>query len=225
MITDMTMKLLESKSPRRACASVLLLGALACGGSQQSGEPAASPEAPAPEASAAEASSEPPAPDAPSAGAELASSEGARTLEVPLQAKSGSQLSGNAKLTETPEGVKVELAVENIAPGDHGAHVHEKGDCSAPDGSSAGSHFNPTASPHALPDGSPRHLGDLGNISVGSDGSGKIEVVAPGANLRDGDPHSFVGKAIIVHEKKDDGGQPVGNAGGRIGCGEIKASS
>jgi Cu-Zn family superoxide dismutase len=57
---------------------------------------------------------------------------------------------------------------------------------------------------------------------VDQDGTGKLELIALGANLRDSDPNSFVGRSIIVHDKKDDGGQPTGNAGGRIGCGEIK---
>jgi Cu-Zn family superoxide dismutase len=112
--------------------------------------------------------------------------------------------------------------VEGISPGEHGAHVHEKGDCSAPDGASAGGHFNPAANPHALPSTVPRHLGDLGNITVGADGKGTLEIVAGGANLKAGDPNSFAGRAIIIHEKQDDGGQPTGNAGGRIGCAEIK---
>jgi Cu-Zn family superoxide dismutase len=212
------MNTLRSNTPWLCLPSLLsvssLLWALACGSSQQSGEPAASPEA-APEAPASEAS-----------GAEAAptGSTEARQIEIALQAKSGSSLAGRATLSETAEGVKVELTIENAPPGEHGAHVHETGDCSAPDGSSAGGHFNPSSHPHALPTNDPRHLGDLGNIAVGADGTGKIEIVAPGANLKDGDPHSFVGKAIIVHEKKDDGGQPTGNAGGRIGCGEIKSS-
>jgi Cu-Zn family superoxide dismutase len=101
--------------------------------------------------------------------------------------------------------------------------VHEKGDCSAPDGASAGGHFNPAGHQHALPASNPpRHLGDLGNITIGKDGKGTLEIVAPGANLKDSDPNSFFGKAVIIHEKKDDGGQPTGNAGGRIGCAEIK---
>jgi Cu-Zn family superoxide dismutase len=211
------MNALRSNTPWLCLPSLLV--ALACGSSQQSGEPAASPEAPAPEATA-----EAPAGDAPSAEAAPTGSGTARQINVALQAKSGSSLSGNATLTETAEGVKVELTIEHAPPGEHGAHVHEKGDCSAPDGSSAGGHFNPSAHPHALPTSDPRHLGDLGNIEVGADGAGTIEIVAPGANLKDGDPNSFVGKAIIVHEKKDDGGQPTGNAGGRIGCGEVKSS-
>jgi len=75
---------------------------------------------------------------------------------------------------------------------------------------------------HALPTGTPRHLGDLGNITISPDGKGTLDIVAPGANLKEGDPNSFLGRAIIVHEKQDDGAQPTGNAGGRIGCAEIK---
>jgi superoxide dismutase, Cu-Zn family len=185
----------------RVAACVSALAWLGCASSSQSTEPATA----ASESSAEEKS----------AGSE-------KTLEVALQPKSDSQLSGAATLSETAEGVKVVLTVENVAPGEHGAHVHENGDCSAPDAASAGSHYNPSSHPHALPASEPRHLGDLGNITVGADGKGTIEVVAVGANLKEGDPSSFLGRAIIVHEKQDDGGQPVGNAGGRIGCGVIQ---
>jgi Cu-Zn family superoxide dismutase len=180
-----------------------------CGGSKNDAEapPSASYEAP-------------PAESAPVSSDSTADS--AKSIDVPLKAKSGSTLSGKVVLTEAPDGVMVVMSVENVAPGEHGAHVHEKGDCSAEDGSSAGGHFNPGGHPHALPAGTPRHLGDLGNITVGQDGKGTLELLAAGANLKDGDPSSFLGRAIIVHEKKDDGGQPTGNAGGRIGCGEIK---
>jgi superoxide dismutase, Cu-Zn family len=202
------MKIIHQNTVRRstmvACVSALTW--LGCASSSQSTEPATA-------ASESTSESDP-------ATEESAASE--KTLEVALQAKSNSQLSGAATLSETAEGVKIVLSVENVAPGEHGAHVHENGDCSAPDAASAGSHYNPSSHPHALPTSDPRHLGDLGNITVGADGKGTIEVVAPGANLKEGDPSSFLGRAIIVHEKQDDGGQPVGNAGGRIGCGVIK---
>jgi Cu-Zn family superoxide dismutase len=143
-------------------------------------------------------------------------------LQVKLEPKSGSKLSGSAMLMEVEGGVKVTLSVEGVAPGgDHGAHVHEKGDCSSPDGKSAGGHFNPGGHDHALPATAKRHLGDLGNLTIGKDGKGSLEITIPGANLKAGDPSSFAGKAIIVHAKKDDGGQPTGNAGDRIGCGVI----
>jgi Cu-Zn family superoxide dismutase len=182
-------------------ASSLLF--VACGGGQKSAEPPA-----APTAAAAPADSSAAAPSG-------------KTVEVAIQPKSGSQISGKATLTETSDGVKVVLALEHMPSGEHGAHVHEKGDCSAPDGSSAGGHFNPAGNPHALPANNPHHLGDLGNITIDANGNGHLEIVAVGANLKDGDPNSFLGRSIIIHEKKDDGGQPTGNAGGRIGCGEI----
>ena len=144
-----------------------------------------------------------------------------RSIEVPLAAKSDSKLSGKATFTEVDGGVQVKVQVAGAPTGKIATHVHEKGDCSAPDGSSAGGPFNPASHPHALPPSAERHLGDLGNIDVGADGSGTTEITIKGASLKEGDPNSFLGKAIIVHAKQDDGGQPVGNAGGRIGCGVI----
>ena len=202
-------------------AVILAFGTLvlvACGGSS---EPAAAPPPPPP------AAPPPPPPAAPEASAAAAPAPEPpkaepRTLDVTIEAKSGSKLSGKATLTEVDGGVKVALSVEGVSPGgDHGAHVHEKGDCSAADGASAGGHFNPQGNEHALPTTAKRHLGDLGNLVIAKDGKGSLEITIPGANLKAGDPNSFAGKAIIVHAKKDDGGQPTGNAGGRIGCGVI----
>jgi superoxide dismutase, Cu-Zn family len=144
---------------------------------------------------------------------------------VDITPKSGSKLAGKITLTESGTGVKIVLEIEGVTPGDHGAHVHETPDCSAPDAKTAGSHYNPDKHDHGLPDAKQRHLGDLGNIVAGKDGKGKLEIVIPDANLKPNDPHSFLGRAIIVHEKKDDGGQPVGNAGGRIGCAAIVEKS
>jgi Cu-Zn family superoxide dismutase len=205
-----------------------LLWLSACGGSPA--EPAASaddamippaepppPETP-PDASAAQAADKVAAPDSAS---NKDAPKAAKTVEVALQAKSGSKLTGKATFTETDGGVRVVIAVENVSPGEHGTHVHEKGDCSAPDAASAGGHFNPQKHDHGMPTSEKRHLGDFGNINVGKDGKGTLEVLAAGANLKPDDPNSFLNKAIIIHEKKDDGSQPTGNAGGRIGCGVI----
>ena len=192
-----------------------------CG--NKASEPPAAPEVPP--APAAEPAPPAPAAEAPAAETAAPAAEAApaapRTIEVKLEPKSNSKLVGSATLTETEGGVRVVLKVEGISPGDHGAHVHEKGDCSAPDGASAGGHFNPSGHQHGLPAVEQRHLGDLGNVTIGKDGKGTQDITVPGANLKPNDPNSYVGKAIIVHEKKDDGGQPTGNAGGRIGCGVI----
>lgn len=184
----------------------------ACGGS-------APPPPESPEPAAKEPAAQEPEPEAePEATKEPAPAP----IEVTMEAKSGSKLAGKATLEETADGVKVTLSVSGISPGLHGAHVHEKGDCSSADGKSAGDHFNPGGHKHGMPHGSERHLGDLGNIEIAANGEGKLEITVAGANLKPGDASSFLDRAIIVHEKKDDGGQPVGNAGGRIGCGVIK---
>ena len=144
-------------------------------------------------------------------------------IEVPLAARSGSKLSGTATFTAVKGGVDVKIQVAGAPPGLIATHVHETGDCSAPDATSAGGHFNPGGHPHGLPPSQQRHLGDLGNITIGPDGTGSLEIVVMGANLDEGDPDSFLNRAIIVHEKRDEGAQPSGNAGGRIGCGVITA--
>ena len=187
---------------------------LACGGPA----PAQAPTPPEPTAA------EPAAAEPTAAEPSEAPPAEAKSVDVVMEAKSGSTLKGSATLTEVDGGVKVVLSVQGVSPGKHGAHVHETGDCSSPDGKSAGGHFNPASHDHALPPTAVRHLGDLGNIEVGEDGSGKTEIVIPGANLKPGEDSSFLGRSIIVHEKVDDGGQPVGNAGGRIGCGVIPST-
>ena len=150
-----------------------------------------------------------------------AAEDGMARVTADIVGKSGSDLSGTAVLTEVDEGVQVRVEVSNAEPGLHGLHIHQKADCSAPDATSAGGHFAPRDHDHGLPNEDTKHLGDLGNLEVGEDGSGQKTIVAKNANLDEGDDRSFLGRAIMIHAQKDDGGQPTGNAGARIGCGEI----
>ena len=140
--------------------------------------------------------------------------------------KPDSKISGTATLTPTPDGLKVSIRVANVPPGLHGLHFHEHGSCDD-GGNAAGGHYNPDKVKHGfLPkDGfTGAHAGDLGNIEVGLDGTGMLELTLPGLALTKG-PHSVDGHAIILHEKPDDFGQPTGNAGARIGCGVISLGS
>ena len=217
--------------PRSFALCSTLALAVACGGNQPEAEtpaPASAPAAPA-AATGDAGAAQPGAATAPPAATTGAPAPPPptepKTLAVDFLAKSGSKLVGKATLTESGTGVKLVLEIEGISPGDHGAHVHETPDCSAPDAKSAGSHYNPDKHDHGLPDAKVRHLGDLGNLVADKSGKAKLEIVIPDANLRPNDPHSFLGRSIIVHEKKDDGGQPVGNAGGRIGCAAIVEKS
>jgi Cu-Zn family superoxide dismutase len=139
-----------------------------------------------------------------------------------IEAKSGSTVTGTATFTELANGVKVGVDIEQAPPGTHGLHIHEKGDCSAPDAMSAGAHFNPAGNPHAGPLDKARHNGDFGNIEVGQDGKGHLELVDDLVTVKPG-PTSVVGKSIIVHEQTDDlKSQPTGNSGARLGCGVIQ---
>ena len=138
--------------------------------------------------------------------------------------KSGNAtLTGTLVFTKSAEGAKATLEVKGATPGPHGAHLHAKGDCSAPDASSAGDHWNPTGGTHAAPSAT-SHLGDLGNVTVGADGTGKLELENIVWALGDGSPNDVLGKAIVIHGGVDDlTTQPSGNSGPRIGCGVVIA--
>jgi len=140
---------------------------------------------------------------------------------VPIEARSESKLSGTARFEPTDDGLRVVVTLVDAPPGEHGVHIHEVGDCSAADASSAGDHYNPEGHAHGRPPDQ-RHIGDFGNMIVTEDGNGSLEIVVPGASLEPEAPMSFLGRSIVVHAKADDGSQPSGNSGARIGCGVIE---
>jgi superoxide dismutase, Cu-Zn family len=140
-----------------------------------------------------------------------------------LHPTEGSRVTGMVVFTQVGNKVRVEGMVEGLTPGKHGFHIHEWGDCSAPDGSFAGGHYNPDNNPHAGPDQMKRHMGDLGNLDANSTGEADYERVDGYVTLNG--PHSVIGRAIIVHAGQDDlTSQPTGNAGGRVACGVIGIS-
>lgn len=154
-------------------------------------------------------------------GKKASARTGARASAV-IESRSGSTVAGKATFTEVEGGVLVEIEVNHTPPGWHAVHVHEKGDCSAADGSSAGGHFNPETKSHGSPHAPDHHAGDLGNLWVAENGTGHHALLMPDLTVADG-PSSVRGRSIIVHEKVDDlVTQPTGNAGGRIGCGVIQ---
>lgn len=138
-----------------------------------------------------------------------------------LQPAADSKVTGVVHFIPAEKGLRVVAHVVNLTPGDHGFHVHEKGDLSAPDLTSAGGHFNPTGQPHGAPDSDRRHVGDLGNLKANERGVATLDFVDRHLTL-DG-KNSIVGKAVIVHEKADDlKSQPTGDAGGRVAGGVIE---
>jgi Cu-Zn family superoxide dismutase len=142
-----------------------------------------------------------------------------------IEGRSGSSLSGTAEFMMHGGMVMITVSLKGAPPGPHAVHIHEKGDCSAPDASSAGGHFNPGGHQHGAPESPEHHAGDLGNITIAEDGTGTLMIHSSDLTVAGG-LNSVVGHAIIVHEKSDDFvTQPTGNSGGRIGCGVIQAGS
>ncbi len=137
-----------------------------------------------------------------------------------------SPISGTVYFQELPNGLKITANLSGVPAGQHGFHIHEFGSC-ADLGKAAGSHYNPMSAPHGqiLKGGvGHAHAGDLGNVTAGADGKASIDAMVPGITLT-GSSMSVAGRAVILHEKADDFSQPVGNAGGRIGCAPIVLST
>lgn len=149
----------------------------------------------------------------------------AKTAVATLQAtQENSTVSGKVSFEEVSEGLRVRASLEGVPPGKHGFHIHEKGDC-GDQGKSAGGHFNPDGMTHGnmMKGGfAGAHAGDFGNIEIGEDGKGSLDFTAHGLTLDNG-KYGVLGRSLILHEKEDDYSQPTGNAGSRIGCGEIQA--
>lgn len=119
--------------------------------------------------------------------------------------------------------MRVTAHVTGLTPGKHGWHIHEKGDCTAPDATSAGGHYNPDSMPHAGPDAAQRHSGDMGNLVADSGGVAHMEYVDTVMRLQG--PNAVVGRAVIIHAGEDDlTTQPTGNSGARVACGVIEAA-
>jgi Cu-Zn family superoxide dismutase len=132
----------------------------------------------------------------------------------------GNSVHGVVTFEAGEKGVRVVANLNGLKPGTHGFHVHEFGDISSDDGSSAGGHFNPTGMPHSMPMGAQRHAGDMGNIVADEQGNAHLDYIDPVMKL-DG-PNAIIGHAVIIHAKEDDfKTQPTGNAGARIGNGVI----
>lgn len=137
-----------------------------------------------------------------------------------IHAVGKSGVSGIVRFVENEGIVQIRGEVTGLKPGAHGFHVHEFGDCSAPDASSAGGHFNPSSQRHGGPKDVHRHVGDLGNIQADESGRAVIQITDRIISLNG--PQTIVGRALIIHDGPDDlKSQPSGAAGARVGCGVI----
>ena len=138
-----------------------------------------------------------------------------------LEARSGSAVGGQVRITRNGTRIRLRARVTGLEPGsEHGFHIHEKGDCSAPDASSAGGHFNPSGSAHGRFGDAVHHGGDLPSLRANAKGVARVDVDL--STLEWAGANGLKGRAIIVHGKPDDfTTQPTGNAGPRVACAVI----
>jgi len=136
-------------------------------------------------------------------------------------------IQGYVKFHQQHDGVLITAKVYNLSDGEHGFHIHTKGDISDMDCKGACDHYNPTGTTHGGLEGG--HAGDLGNIES-KDGFSLTILKTNKFKLAD-----IIGRTIIIHADKDDlgladPGDPVryaeslktGNAGARIACAIIQ---
>lgn len=152
------------------------------------------------------------------------SGKSADRLKAALINTDGEEI-GEVILTEGDDGVSIRVTAEGLTPGEHGFHIHEKGECTPPDFKSAGGHFNPTGAEHGFDNPKGFHLGDLPNIEVEADGTVDAIVTTANVTLKTGKDNSILdedGSSLMIHEKADDYvTDPAGNSGDRIACAVI----
>ena len=148
----------------------------------------------------------------------------AQTASATLAPTAGNTAAGTVTFTQKGDKVTVNAKVTGLAPGGHGFHIHEKGDCSAPDAMSAAGHFNPGGKPHGAPDAPDHHAGDMPMLQADASGNATLTTDLSGVSIGSG-AADIVGKAVIVHKDADDyKTQPTGNSGARVACGVIGKS-
>lgn len=147
------------------------------------------------------------------------------TVSTVLQDQNGQRV-GEASLTERGGEVRIDARVTGMTPGEHGIHFHAVGNCASTSGpfTAAGGHFNAAGKAHGLQNPNGAHNGDLPNLVVGADGTGRLQASTNRITLTAG-PSSIYdadGTALVVHAARDDQmTDPSGNSGARVACGVL----
>lgn len=161
------------------------------------------------------------------AAATIATASTVGQASVVLAPASGSLVSGRLALRPMGDGVHLSGEIGGLTRNaSHAIHIHERGDCSAADASSAGGHFNPAGRPHGKAGTAAHHAGDMDNIVANASGVATVNVHARGVVLGGGAGNDAIGRAVVVHAKRDDyTSQPAGDAGARVACGVIRTGN
>lgn len=138
-----------------------------------------------------------------------------------MKSASGSSVRGEVTFAPEAGKLRVEAKLSGLTPGEHGFHVHEAGDCSAPDATSAKGHFNPAGKGHGHHAAGERHAGDLPNLVADAQGKASYSALVDGLSVGGG-ATDIMGRSVVIHADADDyKSQPAGNSGKRVSCGVI----
>jgi superoxide dismutase, Cu-Zn family len=214
----------------RARLLVVLIPLLLAAGCERPPEtPGVTPPAtdPAPSTPTPGAQSTPlsgPAPTGTPAAGDATAIDAARSAQVALAATEGNEATGQLLVQVENGGLRITGHIDGLqANAEHGFHIHENGDCSAPDASSAGNHFAPDGQPHGRPGSGQHHAGDMPNLIADDSGHAMVDVRLEQLELGSGGARDVADRAIVVHRNPDDyQSQPAGDAGARIACGVIR---
>jgi Cu-Zn family superoxide dismutase len=146
------------------------------------------------------------------------------TAVAEMKPTAGNAVAGTVRFEQSAGKVIVTASITGLKPNsEHGFHVHEKGDCSAPDATSAGGHFNPAGKAHGHHGKAERHAGDMPNLRADASGAARVmwesDLLSVGSGAA-----NVVGRSVVIHRDPDDyASQPAGNSGPRLSCGVIVA--
>ena len=205
-------------------ASIPLLFAAGC---DRPADPApATPPAPAsePATPAPGVRSEPMTGTAPTGTPMAGDASTTATATVMLEPTEGNTANGALTLRIANGALHVSGHVDGLqANAEHGFHIHQNGDCSAPDASSAGDHFAVAGQPHGRVGTGEHHAGDMPNLRADGDGHAMVDIRLEGLELGGGGERDVIDRAVVIHQNPDDYvSQPAGNSGARIACGVIR---
>ncbi|XP_057331516.1 uncharacterized protein LOC130671567 [Microplitis mediator] len=140
-------------------------------------------------------------------------------------------VSGNLQIVIKYGSVIISGSITGLTPGQHGIHIHEKGDLSN-NCLSTGGHFNPTNQTHGALTDTVRHVGDLGNIRARDNGYADVYLYTRDNMISLVGPNNIIGRSVVVHSNVDDlgkGGNEEslinGNTGSPVSCGVIGLKS
>jgi superoxide dismutase, Cu-Zn family len=140
-----------------------------------------------------------------------------------LHPTEGSTARGVVRFEEREGGLAVIADAAGLPPGPHAFHIHLHGDCSGPDAETAGTHFNLHGPSEHPPPDIDRITGDLGELHADASGEAHAEAFLRGASLHG--TFSILARSVVVHVRGNDPSKPpMGDAGGRLGCGVIGIS-